>query len=361
MENIGRRDLVRGLLGAVPIFVLSAFKAQRALAGSLNYHFILPKKPFEIVHKTGKRKGGRLIILGGIHGNEPGAYKAADILAYETELIKGEILFLPRTNFTSIIADVRGYNGDMNRKFSWLSAKDPDYENVKLIKESVLDFKPDALLTLHDGYGFHSKNSRFWGQSIVIDEKKYRDLELYSKAHFVAKSANRHLKPEWRIPVFNTKTFHSNTSHPEQRKSLTYFCLSKASVPAFCLEASKNLPSLREKVKTHMFMLHYFLKLYDVQIKPTPLEIAENVDDYLKDEKVSVKLEINGRDVLVSSSKDFKIPPHSEIKFLSFSTRGAYARDRRVNLNWQKFTLRCPASFEIKHDFKRKFKLRFFS
>ena len=183
MENIRRREFITGILS----LLLPAIPDGAEAAKGSGVRVKLPKFPFQSTVITGKKKGKRILIVGGIHGNEPGAYKAADILR-NVEVEKGELIIAPRSNFLSVLANVRGYNGDMNRKFAKISPKDPDYPCVKKLKELIKELKPDVVLSLHDGYGFHILNKRFWGQCIVIDEEVYSGYPLGKIAKEVAKA-----------------------------------------------------------------------------------------------------------------------------------------------------------------------------
>ncbi|WP_457570313.1 M14/M99 family metallopeptidase [Desulfurobacterium sp.] len=364
MENTGRREFLKGSFIKILGFSLASLPTVSwASSGKKKdrLHFSFPDKPMEFSHKYGKTKGGRILVIGGIHGNEPGAYKAADMLM-DVEVEKGELIVLPRSNFTSILAFKRGYNGDMNRKFASISDKDPDYPYVQRIKSVIEEYKPDVVLSLHDGFGFHSVNKNAWGQCIVIDEKVYKGFNLYSVASAVSSYVNRFIsRREWKIPVYSTRTFSPDTKHKEQRKSLTYFCLSKCNTPAFCLEVSKQLPSLKEKVRFHLLMLSKFFDIYGVKIKPS---FSDLYTAFLKENKnkqsVSAVLTINGRSVVVSSSKTFKLPVGSEISFVSFNgNRGVFGVPRGVNLNWKTFYVKGGLSVDIKDDFQKLFSLHF--
>ncbi|RKQ60328.1 helical cell shape controlling family carboxypeptidase [Thermovibrio guaymasensis] len=358
MENYRRREFIK-LLGIASF--LPILKWEEALAGRVNAVIELPPLPFQESLITGEEKGGRILVVGGIHGNEPGAYKAAEILR-NLKVKKGEILVAPRTNFVSILTNKRGYNGDMNRKFASISPKDPDYPAVKRLKSLIKDYKPDLLLTLHDGFGFHSLNPKAWGQCIVIDEERYGEIELGREVRLVSERVNRLIKRrKWKIPVFNTHTFSKNTKHPEQRKSLTYFCLKECSVPAVCLEVSKQLPDLYHKVRFHLLMLREFFKVHGVETEPSLDWVIENVEELLEPKVYySAELLINGRKVTVSDSKTFKIPKGSRVKFLTFNgTGGTNAITEDLNSNLRKVGIRKRISFKVKDDFKELFSIRF--
>ena len=307
----------------------------------------LPKKPFEYYEKRGKQKGGRILLIGGIHGNEIGAYKAANMLIDAT-LKKGEILIIPRSNFTSILADVRGYNGDMNRKFESISKKDPDYYYVELLKEAILNYKPDVVISMHDGYGFAVENKRAWGQSIVIDEVRYKKFELYKEASFVRKNANKYLKRK--LAIINTKTF-SGVIHKEQKKALTGWCL-KHDIKAFCIEASKQLPKIEDKIHTHLVMLREFFKMYNVEFDEGMDYFIENIDNLNKIKPPKVILDINGHKEIISKKNILKLKKGSIIKVVRIDgQRGDFIVPRGVNLNWSSFHFN-HLSFDVKNDFK---------
>jgi len=309
------------------------------------FHFIMPPKPFEYYIKEGKRKGGKILIIGGIHGNEEGGYKASDILL-DTEISQGTIAILPRSNPESIFTDMRGYNGDMNRKFSNISKRDRDYYKVNSIKNFITDFKPDVILSLHDGYGFYAKHHNQWGESIVIDENIYKNLRLYKSASFVS---NELKKQGFSVPINNTKTFQKNTRHKEQRKSLTYYALETHNIPSFCIEASKQT-NLKRKTLIHLLAIEQFFKLYNVKIEPSFNHIISNIDTYLKPKKTEIIATINNQKTLISNKTTLKIPKESEVKFEIINNRGGGILAKDVNVNYKSFYYRGNIVFDVKND-----------
>ena len=71
----------------------------------------------EVHFINGEVSGPTLLLLGGIQGDEPGGYLAADLYA-DISLKKGNMIVVPRANFPSIVGNSRGVAGDMNRKFA---------------------------------------------------------------------------------------------------------------------------------------------------------------------------------------------------------------------------------------------------
>jgi len=317
------------------------------------YHFIMPPKPFEYYIKEGKQKGGKILIIGGIHGNEEGGYKASDILI-DTEIKKGVLAILPRSNPESIFTDVRGYNGDMNRKFANISKKDNDYYKINSIKNFIDDFKPDVILSLHDGYGFYAKHKNQWGECIVIDEFEYNNLQLGKIANFVSDSLK---KQGFNIPVNNTKTFQKTTHHKEQRKSLTYYSLQQHNIPAFCIEGSKQT-SLKRKVTIHLLAIEKFFEIYNVEIKPSFKYILSNLDKYLLPKKPKVLVTIGNEKKLISHTTTLHIPKGKEIKFDILDNRGGGIIAKGINVNYSSFYYRHNINFHVQNDAKTEFYIK---
>ncbi len=102
----------------------------------------------------GANPGPTLFLLGGIQGDEPGGYLAADLYA-DAALNKGNLIVVPRANLLSIVKNSRGLHGDMNRKF----ALDPNPTDREIMLVGVIKDlmkKSDFFLNLHDGSGFYA-------------------------------------------------------------------------------------------------------------------------------------------------------------------------------------------------------------
>jgi hypothetical protein len=305
----------------------------------------MPPKPFEYFIKEGKIKGGKILIIGGIHGNEPGGYNASDILI-DTEIKKGILAILPRSNPESIFTFKRGYNGDMNRKFASISKNDKDFYKVNSIKNFISDFKPDVILSLHDGYGYYNKHHNQWGESIVIDEKIYNNITLFQTASFVS---NYLKKQGFNIPIHNTKTSEKNSHHKEQRMSLTYYALTHHNIPSFCIEGSKQ-SSLKRKVTIHLLAIKEFFKLYNIEIAPSFEYLISNLDNLLKPKTTKIIAYINNNKKIITKNELIKVPKNSEIKFEVLNNRAGGILPKGVNVNYHSFFYRNKLDFIVKND-----------
>lgn len=245
---------------------------------------------FKKYEKKGQKKGDTLLVIGGIHGNEPGGYFAPSILIQHYKIKKGNLIVIPNLNFDSDIRNRRGIYKDMNRKFAYISKKDPDYKIIKDIKKIILLPKVDLILNLHDGHGFYRPkwenvifNPKAWGQALIIDQMtiktpKYNHLGKICKK--VTDNINNSIfKKRHLFGVKNTKTkFHDE----QMRLSLTYFAITH-NKPALAIETSKNITDLTKKVYYQLLTIEEFMKIMGIKYKRDFILNEKNIRKILQD------------------------------------------------------------------------------
>lgn len=213
-----------------------------------------------------------VLVVGGIQGDEPGGFSAATLLATRYEILAGAVWVVPNLNFPSIIKRSRGLHGDMNRKFSRLDEKDPEFATVRRIQDLILHPDVGLVLNLHDGSGYYRpeyedklKNPSRWGQSVIIDQEKLAPSvfmgELGEHARSVIASVNQKLiDPVHALHARNTNTASGDA---EMEKSLSYYA-ARNNRAAFGLEASKEFP-VAWRAYYHLGMIEEFLRLAGVE------------------------------------------------------------------------------------------------
>ncbi|EKO38907.1 MAG: hypothetical protein B193_2394 [Solidesulfovibrio magneticus str. Maddingley MBC34] len=225
------------------------------------------------------RPGPTILVIGGIQGDEPGGFSAAALLVSHYKINSGAVWVVPNLNFVSIIRCSRGVYGDMNRKFADLDPGDPEYAAVQKIKAIIRDEKVDAVLHLHDGWGYYSptavnewQNPLRWGQSVIIDQDNAeapRFGDLRELAERAVAAANEHLyEPLHTYHVKNTHTHDLNSeTAKEMAKTLTYFAIGQGK-PAFGVEGSKNLPPPMRSYY-HLRVIESFFKSFGLEYERT--------------------------------------------------------------------------------------------
>nr|WP_321266000.1 M99 family carboxypeptidase catalytic domain-containing protein [uncultured Sulfurimonas sp.] len=229
----------------------------------------------QLIKKENPDSNTTLLVIGGIHGDEPGGYFAASILATHYKVNSKNLWIVPNLNQESIQANKRGLNGDMNRKFSKIKDSDKDKKIIEDIKKIILSKNVSLVLNLHDGNGFYRKenqgnifNPNAWGQTCVIDQCTLNPNQAFGNLNDIALSVKnamnkKLIKSHHSFDVKNTKTkFHDEA----MQLSLTYFAVTN-NKPAFAIESSKNLSSLAKKVFYQLLAIEEFMKIMDISFK----------------------------------------------------------------------------------------------
>jgi len=112
--------------------------------------------------------GPTVVIVGGMHGNEPAGYMAARRLAGLAPK-KGRLIVIPEANALAVRAGSRtgAHPGDLNRDFPTSKPGTAGSELAKSIWELMREVDPDYLFDLHEGYDFYKINKESVGQSII--------------------------------------------------------------------------------------------------------------------------------------------------------------------------------------------------
>ena len=228
-----------------------------------------------LIKKENKDSNITLLVIGGIHGDEPGGYFAASILASNYTVTSKNLWIVPNLNKDSVQRGSRGLRGDMNRKFAKNAKVDKDTATVDAIKKVIIENKVSLVLNLHDGHGFYRKknqgrifNPNAWGQTCVIDQCKLNQNQAFGNLNDIAlkvkKSMNKKLIKNHHS--FNVRNTNTKFDDEAMQLSLTYFAVTN-NKPAFAIETSKNLTSLSHKVFYQLLAIEEFMKIMGIKYK----------------------------------------------------------------------------------------------
>jgi len=343
------------------VFCLLAWLPIAAMAADgLTVYFKGSDHELEVYRINGREPGPTLMIMGGIQGDEPGGYLAADLYA-DMRLKRGNLIVVPRANFYSILLNNRGPNGDMNRKFSSTEVSDPDGGVVDIIKQ--LMGEADYFLNLHDGSGFYHPdyidslhNPMRFGQSIIADTDVYqtatgRTLNLKGMAERVIGRVNESIhEPEYHYNFNNHNTMAASTQHKEQRKSATYYMLTQLGKPAFASETSKEIRDFRKRVVFQAMVISAFMQ--EIGIEP------DNAGPYVDPPQLEYLLvSVNGNPpVAVYDGKHILLSRGDKLTVTDIRSnyrRGLVANVvdlGQLNDNGRQLTISAPTEIEVKKD-----------
>lgn len=331
----------------------------------------------QLIKKTNNDSNTTLLVIGGIHGDEPGGYFAASVLATHYTIHSKNLWIVPNLNQVSLQQHLRGIYGDMNRKFSKIAPNDKDKETVEEIKDIILAPDVSLVLNLHDGNGFYRKqhqghifNPNAWGQTCVIDQVKLDQNQPFGNLNEIALTVkeNLNLKLLQQHHTFDVKNTNTKYEDEAMQHSLTYFAVTH-NKPAFAIESSKNLPTLSQKVFYQLLAIEEFMKIMEISFSRTFDLNANSLDKILKEYG---KLSINNNFMLnlnniknslsyipiKSSSNEFQFThPLGSVRKL-FGKYFVYIGNQKITeLKPQYFKMAtdCPKEFAIEIDGKSSF------
>ena len=119
--------------------------------------------------------GPRVMVLGGVHGNEPGGWLAAEELP-GWPLRAGSLLVVPRANVLAINALERTLPelGDLNRSYPGSENGLPMARMAHAILQTAREFEADLLIDMHESWGFYAERTQngtaFLGQTITAGQ-----------------------------------------------------------------------------------------------------------------------------------------------------------------------------------------------
>jgi hypothetical protein len=333
------RCALKSAIASIPFLYLLLFNASYSFSETNHEVFFKGSdSEVDVYTITGSQPGPTMFILGGIQGDEPGGYLAADLYA-DISLKKGNLIVVPRANFYSIVENTRGAQGDMNRKFAVSSkaGSDRDVLVIDLIKSLMQ--KSDFFLNLHDGSGFYSpkwesadRNPAKFGQSIIADSDNYtgptgKPVPLASLATSVLERVNRQISDSDHLFKFNNhKTVANDTKHKEQRFSATFHALTKLGIPAFGIETSKSISDYRLRVRYQTMVINAFLEQIGI--------VPDNPKIYLDNPSLKYLIvSINSRTPIVVGANDvLKMNAGDSVRIVHIESnynRGLTARIKR--------------------------------
>lgn len=156
--------------------LLCAGSLQTASSANSSTNIILAGSRFETPCYTvdAGLPGPTVMIVGGVHGNEPAGAQAAEGIR-QWPILKGKLIVIPRANVPGLEANKRLIPGlstnlnNLNRNYPRAGQTDHSArgELAQAIWKIANDSKPDWILDLHEGFDFHQLNEKSVGSSII--------------------------------------------------------------------------------------------------------------------------------------------------------------------------------------------------
>lgn len=119
------------------------------------------------IHHSGI-DGPRVMVLGGVHGNEPGAWMGAEAVA-NWEVQRGALIVLPRLNWRSAAAFERTLDGfgDLNRLYPGHPEGLPMARMAAEVTALARFWRPAWLWDMHESWGFFNERGDNGGTAFI--------------------------------------------------------------------------------------------------------------------------------------------------------------------------------------------------
>lgn len=138
-------------------------------------HALMAGTPYQnrlYVFGTG-REGKIVLALGGVHGNEPGGWLAAEEIVDRVRPEVGALLVIPRANRLATLNFVRTTDdmGDLNRMYPGDPDGIPMARMAFEIMNTIRDYHVDVVVDMHESWAFYAdrpqNGTAYLGQTIA--------------------------------------------------------------------------------------------------------------------------------------------------------------------------------------------------
>lgn len=124
------------------------------------------QSPYYVI--TAAKPGPTLMVVGGVHGNEPSGFTAAERIVRDWRPDRGTLIVITRANAPATARRTRGVSSlpDLNRRFPL--GKNPQGQTAAEIYALVKKYRPTFFLDLHEGWDYHITNKKSVGQTVIV-------------------------------------------------------------------------------------------------------------------------------------------------------------------------------------------------
>jgi len=110
--------------------------------------------------------GPNIVIIAGVHGNEPAGQQAAQHIVDNFDFTKGRFLIIPQSNPVATAANTREIDGEnLNRMFPGSQTGNTAQRIAAVITEVIRGFGPCAIIDLHEARLPTTNDADSWANS----------------------------------------------------------------------------------------------------------------------------------------------------------------------------------------------------
>ena len=130
----------------------------------------------------GKTEHPKILVDGGMHGDEIASYMACDSIIRNINILEGTLIIIPRLNILACQQNRRYINMDLNHAFPGNIGSDTyEFRLAYELMYNVDSIKPDIIINLHEAYNkydseYKNDSDKAFGQIVITCIKPFEDL-----------------------------------------------------------------------------------------------------------------------------------------------------------------------------------------
>lgn len=194
-----------------------------------------------------------IMVLAGTHGDEIAGVKATQYLKDNIDIEKGTLIIIPEANILACKKELRSFPQDVNLNRAYPG--DPQGNSIEKLAYEIFglikSYNVDLLIDLHESIEFYKKNSKNYGQTVVIDSDDDYLFKL-----------NSSIVEEMNEEIIDNNIKYQVLVRPIEG-SVTYNTYFKLHIPALTFETCRKLP-LSQRIEEHIKFVKIILFKYNM-------------------------------------------------------------------------------------------------
>jgi hypothetical protein len=215
---------------------------------TIGFHDVYQTQYYAILGKT---ESPKILVEGGMHGDEAASYIACDYIIRNINIIEGSLIIIPRLNILACQQNTRYINIDLNHAFP--GDQSSDIYEFRLAYELmwlVDSIKPDIIINLHEAltkYDSEYKNDseKAFGQIVITCIKPFEEMLL-----------NTVYNMNMKIPYLDYK-FNAHYYTYREYSSMDNF-ISKFGIRSYTIETYRGF-KIEDRVKLQLIAVLQFM------------------------------------------------------------------------------------------------------
>lgn len=193
-----------------------------------------------------KIQGPAVMVVGGVHGNEPAGSLAAEAIQ-KVSLVKGKLIVIPRANNLALIKGVRTLPKikDINRAYPGKPDGTPAQRIAFEISSLMKKYNVAMVIDLHEGRTSHYYDKTSVGQSVIHGFDDKSALLALDCVELI----NRQLAAADKKFTFLSSPVKGSTA---------YYASKELKIPAFTIETSVKQP-MQDRIDQHVTITKFLL------------------------------------------------------------------------------------------------------